>query len=418
MNDGQTDYLTVEPSLPSAHPTVEVVERKGLGHPDTLAELAADEFIRRYTEYGLNNFGVVPNLNVDKLTLSGSLVELGIGHSEVVKRGSAVLIGKVTESVGAHSIPVADLLSETISHVFTAAGIRDLQEWFDCSVINNDRDTPDHAYSQYHPDSVARIRPKDLPVLATDTAAIVAEGPLSTIECLTIAIERALTSPEFRTTQPAIGTDIKVLTSKMGGAINVTVCVPVVATAIDTAADYISTIDAAKDRCAEAVQAFGLSVKLNVNTKDVGGHKYLTAFGTSLDKGDQGIVGRGSGPSGVRSISRWLGTDAIAGKNPFNHPAKIYYELASRVVNALWSEMGINSRAVLISTNGSPLKAPASMMVQVDDRCNDLGSIRERCFQQMHDLGDLESLSVELASRDPVSRFREGVELYSWPLLS
>ena len=35
---------------------LEVVERKGIGHPDTLADLVAEMFSKKYIEYCLNEF--------------------------------------------------------------------------------------------------------------------------------------------------------------------------------------------------------------------------------------------------------------------------------------------------------------------------------------------------------------------------
>lgn len=36
---------------------VELVERKGLGHPDTLADILANTFSQKYSQYSLDRYG-------------------------------------------------------------------------------------------------------------------------------------------------------------------------------------------------------------------------------------------------------------------------------------------------------------------------------------------------------------------------
>ena len=47
---------------------VEVVERKGIGHPDSLADILAESFSNDYSLYCLENFGTVLNYWFDKVT--------------------------------------------------------------------------------------------------------------------------------------------------------------------------------------------------------------------------------------------------------------------------------------------------------------------------------------------------------------
>jgi S-adenosylmethionine synthetase len=58
-----------DPSLES----FEVVERKGVGHPDSLADALANEVSIAYSRHCLDVIGVIPHHNVDKLYI-------GAGH--------------------------------------------------------------------------------------------------------------------------------------------------------------------------------------------------------------------------------------------------------------------------------------------------------------------------------------------------
>ena len=52
---------------------IEIVERKGLGHPDTLADKLAEECSRVYSVYCMEHFGCVLHHNIDKLYIGGGL---------------------------------------------------------------------------------------------------------------------------------------------------------------------------------------------------------------------------------------------------------------------------------------------------------------------------------------------------------
>ncbi|MEK8144255.1 methionine adenosyltransferase [Streptomyces sp. M10(2022)] len=56
-----------------------IVERKGLGHPDTLADHLAERLSRAYSHYTVRRFGAVLHHNFDKLALLGGASEVRYG---------------------------------------------------------------------------------------------------------------------------------------------------------------------------------------------------------------------------------------------------------------------------------------------------------------------------------------------------
>ena len=60
----------------------EVVERKGVGHPDTLADGIAESISLAYSQYCLEHFGAVLHHNVDKTALFGGMAEMDFGSYE------------------------------------------------------------------------------------------------------------------------------------------------------------------------------------------------------------------------------------------------------------------------------------------------------------------------------------------------
>ena len=65
--------------LPIQQSAIEIVERKGLGHPDTLSDRAAEEISIAFSKYYLEKFGRVLHHNVDKCLLVGGRSEVCFG---------------------------------------------------------------------------------------------------------------------------------------------------------------------------------------------------------------------------------------------------------------------------------------------------------------------------------------------------
>ena len=57
----------------------DVAERKGIGHPDSLADLVADRFSKAYSTACLDAHGVILNHWVDKVTLVGAAARVSYG---------------------------------------------------------------------------------------------------------------------------------------------------------------------------------------------------------------------------------------------------------------------------------------------------------------------------------------------------
>ena len=106
---------------------IEIVERKGLGHPDTLADLIAENFSKNYSKYCLGKFGYILNHWVDKVLLSGGTAELDFGLAKITRPITAYLFGRVTEIIGNEKIDVDGLfkksVEEILSNIFTGQKI-------------------------------------------------------------------------------------------------------------------------------------------------------------------------------------------------------------------------------------------------------------------------------------------------------
>ena len=71
--------IVVRPRGPAGfNKSIEFVERKRLGHPDTLAESTADETSRQFSEYCLAEFVQVAHHWFDKVLFSGGIIKCGV----------------------------------------------------------------------------------------------------------------------------------------------------------------------------------------------------------------------------------------------------------------------------------------------------------------------------------------------------
>src|SRR3954452_17173725 len=87
------------------HAAFDAAERKGIGHPDSLADLVADTFSHRYIRWFQANLGVIPNHWVDKVNLVGAAANVRFGGYEILKPADCYLFGKITDRVGTVAVP-------------------------------------------------------------------------------------------------------------------------------------------------------------------------------------------------------------------------------------------------------------------------------------------------------------------------
>lgn len=407
-------HVTVENrSVTPAHEAeFEVVERKGIGHPDSMADILAEEFSRRYSRYGLDALGVVPNHWVDKVALIGAAATVDYGMFSVDKPISSYLFGKLTRAVGETAMPIEDLFRDASTDVLVAA-TRDpwIVNYVRHSVENTSGTAVDHPQAFYRPvDAVAAEQATAL--RANDTAFCAAHAPATPTEQLAITLENLVNGAEFAEHFPAAGSDVKVMLLRGDTRLDVTLCLPFHPGLTPTGESYRTMLAEAHERIAALTTATALGLGISdpvhvaVNTKDVEGGAYLAPFGTSLGKGDCGLVGRGNKADGVIASSRSAGVEALAGKNPVHHTGKLYTLAASRIADRVYAELGLSNETVLMSRNGDPLDQPAFAGVRLSGRA--AHAQRVVIDEIVHDtISRLDLLTKWLLETPAIERFRD-----------
>ena len=353
-------------SVPVHTQPVEIVERKGKGHPDTICDKAAEELSITLSRYYLERFGRVLHHNVDKCILAGGSSDVSFGGGRVTKPIYLLLVGRATSEVGGVSVPVGELAID---------GTRNwLKETFRFLDVNKDIEI-DHRIRPGSLDLVAAFDKGGEVPLANDTSIGVSFYPLSETERLVREVEIYLNSKEVKEAHAYIGEDIKVMGVRIGDEITLTVAVAFISSLISSLNDYMEI----KRRVSSLVTYFcsgitARNVMVAVNTADVLEREavYITVTGTSAESGDDGQVGRGNRVGGLITPYRPMTLEATAGKNAISHAGKLYNIAARNIAERVASADGVEEvYCYLVSRIGRPITEPQAVDLKVRSRLDD-----------------------------------------------
>jgi S-adenosylmethionine synthetase len=348
--------LTLTALSTSLEQPVEIVERKGIGHPDTVCDALAEELSRALCQFYLERFGLVMHHNVDKALLWGGTSQPAFGGGRVLEPMEIFLAGRATCEYKGIKVPVEELVRESCTNWLRAhfhALDPERHVKLHCLVRPGSADLVD-IYLRQEQTGIA---------LANDTSCGVGYAPLSELERVVLQVEKTLNSPEIKSVHPDIGEDIKVMGVRRGEAIELTIACAFIA-------QYISDVDDYVQKKAQLVtlaeQAAGMEsnrqiiVAANAADDVAKGSLYLTVTGTSAESGDDGEVGRGNRVNGLIVPYRPMNMEAAAGKNPVTHVGKLYNIVAQRIADSLVRELDEVREAYcyLVSRIGSPINEP------------------------------------------------------------
>ncbi|HZY94874.1 MAG TPA: methionine adenosyltransferase [Candidatus Bathyarchaeia archaeon] len=344
-------------SVPVSEQDLEIVERKGLGHPDHICDAVMNEVSVSLSKEYLKRYGTVLHHNIDKALLAAGEVRRRYGGGEVKRPMLMVFGDRATYDVDGDPVPVDEIAVSTA------------KRW----IQNNLRFVDPERHVRYQVE-LARgsealtdiFKRKGKFFGANDTSAAVGYAPLSPTERIVFQTERYINSPSFKKEFPETGEDVKIMASRIRKNLDLTIALAFVDKYIETENEYFKKKAAVVDNINDFVQSrvkFG-KTNISVNTLDKRGRGmggiYLTVLGTSADDGDGGQVGRGNRPNGLIPLNRPTCSEAAAGKNPVSHVGKIYNLLTYEIANHIYKKVpGIKEVYVwLLSQIGRPINQP------------------------------------------------------------
>ena len=338
---------------------VELVERKGLGHPDSIADGVSESVSRALSRLYLDEFGRILHHNTDETQVVGGASEPKFGGGKVTNPIYMLLVGRATTEVNGEKLPFRETAVEAAkkyvggvcAHLDIAKDVE-----FDCKI------------GQGSVDLRGVFEQKS--ELSNDTSFGVGFAPFSDLERLVLESEKFLTL-KLKKKLKALGEDVKVMGYRSDNSIRLTVAAALVDSEIADPDAYRSVCEEIHDRLMDqATKVTGREVAIDVNTADDPelGRYYLTVTGLSMEAGDDGSVGRGNRANGLITPCRPMSLEASAGKNPVNHVGKIYNLLGNLIANDIVKETGGNVKEVhvrILSQIGKPVDQPQVASLQI-----------------------------------------------------
>ncbi len=316
-------------------PPFEVVERKCIGHPDSLADGISEAISQALSGLYMDEFGRILHHNVDKVLIIAGKSAPAFGGGKILVPPSVIVGGRATKP---SSKSLDEIFEETVSS-FLRKTVKNLRE--------------------FNVEPRAEEGAPELRSLigrgANDTSIGVGYAPLSPVESLVLDLEKEVLGVR------GAGEDIKLMAIRIEDRLRIVVATAMVSSYIDSMDEY----EDAKAGIREAVSRKA-DAEVSVNCADSGDNIYLTVTGTSIEMGDDGATGRGNRGNGLITPMRPMTMEAIAGKNPVSHVGKIYNVLAGRAAEEIAEIDGIEEAYVtFVSKIGSPIDQPLLKGVRI-----------------------------------------------------
>jgi len=377
---------------------IEIVERKGRGHPDYICDAVADQISINLCKEYLKKAGTILHHNIDKSLLVAGETEPKFNGGTVKQPILFVVGDRATSVIDGQKIDVQEI------------AIKSAKNWLKKNMRFIDPDKHIRYQVEIKPGSVGLtdiFKRKGKVLGANDTSAAVGYAPMTRTERIVLQTEKYVNSPEFKKRFPESGEDVKVMAFRDRNDLKLTVAMAFVDKYISSEEDYFDK----KEKILEEINRYVavstdfdlVDVQLNtLDRKERGlGGLYLTVLGTSADSGDSGQVGRGNRVNGLISLNRPFCSEAAAGKNPVSHVGKIYNFLTFRIAEKVYKEVNELEEVYiwLLSKIGNPIDHPAIAAAQVVTKGdNNLGKAKQQINEILDkELENIQKFCMELA---------------------
>ena len=350
---------------------LEVVERKGLGHPDTGADGIADAISIDFSRYCLENFDIVLHHNVDKVYVGGGHFTVDFGSVKMLKPVQVLVNGRMSNTMNGESIDIESIQKKAVEnylgHVLPHFSV---SNHFHITANATQHTQRNYWYTPRKIDDV----PDAVNPQANDTSLCVAHYPFSVCEQLTYALEQFFweRTPEgLKFKYPSVGQDIKVMSIRKGQHIDVTICLPIISRHVASRENYEKEVlkfqELLRQHAEDIIADTPFKVSLFVNSgKGDTLRQYMLGYGSCLECGEEGVVGRGNSTRGFISANRAHSMEAPFGKNPVYHSGRVQGFLTQHLAKAIHKELGISCSIFSLTKAEQSLVPPYTLIVQTE----------------------------------------------------
>ncbi|MDR1820769.1 MAG: methionine adenosyltransferase [Methanobrevibacter sp.] len=345
---------------------IEIVERKGIGHPDSISDGIAESVSRALCKEYMDKLGEgkVLHHNTDEVQITAGESNPKFNGGEIIKPIDFLLTGRGVREFDGEKFAIdriaieaaKDYLNETLINfnVETDAVV-------ECKIGEGSGDLVD-------------VFKREGAISSNDTSFGVGYAPFSDVENLVLSTEELLNSKSFKKGKyAAVGEDIKVMGLREKNKITLTIACAMVSKHVSDVVDYRDIKSDLKEKVLNlANKNTDRDVEVFINTADnddsdsAEGY-YLTVTGTSAEMGDDGSVGRGNRANGLITPNRPMSMEATSGKNPINHVGKIYNILSNQMARDIVNDVeGVKQVNIMIlSQIGRAIDQPKAATSQL-----------------------------------------------------
>lgn len=346
MNEDRISIEEAEDPIKSDK--IEVVERKGVGHPDSICDGIAESVSEALCNAYMDKFGHVLHHNTDEAQLVAGSSNPEIGGGKQERKIYILLTGRATREFEGKSIDV-DKIAKKAAREYIEDNFKELttdQIEFESKIGETSTD-------------LKSVFQRKVPK-SNDTSFGVGHAPLSDTE-------KAVKRVEDKVRQiHEVGEDIKVMAIREDQKLDLTVASAVISSRISSKQGYREVLEKVKSKSKEVAEEEGLDTSVQVNTADNLEEEniYITETGTSAEMGDDGSVGRGNRVNGLITPNRPMSLEAASGKNPVTHVGKIYNLLAQEVAMDIYERSGNFAQVKIVSEIGEKINKPQRVTVK------------------------------------------------------
>ena len=367
MSGKKNIYVNGINQVPVPKRQIEIVERKGIGHPDSVADGVAETVSESLCAMYIKEVGHVLHHNTDQTEVVAGISAPKFGGGEIVKPVYILMDGRATTYIEKDGKEVSLPVEST-----ALKGVRKyLKKTYPYLDIDSDV-ILDTKLGMGSDDLTGVYKASNY--LSNDTSFGVGFAPFSVTDELTFQTERYI-NVALKKKIPEAGQDVKVMCSRVGKDITMTIACAMVDRFIDDPTSYKSAVE----DLTKSVQDFGAGIidkygdgenlVVDVNTGDdyERGVYYLTVTGLSQEMGDDGSVGRGNRCNGLITPFRPMSMEATSGKNPITHVGKIYNVLSTMIAKDVAKKVKADAEihVRLLSQIGHTISDPLNANIDI-----------------------------------------------------
>jgi len=378
---------------------VEIVERKGIGHPDSICDGIAERVSVKYTRWCKEKLNLDKPLhhNFDKVQLVAGEAYVGFNEGYIIKPIRIQIAGRgMRSSPDGRKVPL-DMIAINAAKEHIRNTMKNLKPEEHCIV------------ECYAGEGSNELINQVKNVTANDTSFGASHWPFSDLEKCVYETSQYLNFELIK--KYPIGEDTKVMGARIDNKVTLTCSVPIIGPEITNIEEYIHI----KTELRNMIHAFAsnqstkeILVTINTGDDEKTGEVYLTVTGTSAEQGDDGSVGRGNRVNGLITPFHPTSLEAACGKNPISHVGKIYNVLSLNVARSIIEQIPVvfDVQVYILSQIGKPLDEPLIATAVIRTKDNFLDNKVKKAIMNLinEELNNIDEVS-ELITNGQITLF-------------